>query len=287
VQSTIKLASSWGGEDGYRADLPLERDIEHPIVLDASDLDRCHPAFIVRMRLFFDWHLSLGHEVGWIPPHRAEVAQQLADAELVVGLPEEIASRLPSPRADAGTLLPLRRLGSASDVEDVSQSAIDVLHAQAPELAAWGDPVYMAVSELCSNALQHGGHELGAYVMADRVTDDAREFRLVIADLGIGIPEHIRSLHPDWIDDSDAIMRVLVRGVTGTRDPHRGNGFAEVLDEALDRLLVRSFSAVNVDIRSSKGRAVIKLVDGRQSVERAAIKRPRRGTWITYVVTTV
>jgi hypothetical protein len=145
----------------------------------------------------------------------------------------------------------------------------------------------MAVSELCGNALQHGRHELGAYVAADRVTGDRREFRLAVADLGIGIPEHIRHRHPDWHDDTAAITSALVRGVTGTKDPQRGNGFAEVFGEALDRLLVRTLSAVSVDIRSGAGRVVVDLVDGRMNADRGSVGRSRRGTWITYTVTTI
>jgi hypothetical protein len=104
---------------------------------------------------------------------------------------------------------------------------------------------------------------------------------------GIGIPEHIRHRHPDWHDDTAAITRALTRGVTGTLDPQRGNGFAEVFDEAIDRLLVRHRSAVKVDIRSGAGRVVVDLVDGRKDADRGTVGRPRRGTWITYTVTTI
>jgi hypothetical protein len=75
--------------------------------------------------------------------------------------------------------------------------------------------------------------------------------------------------------------------VTGTKDPHRGNGFAEVFDEALDRLLVRSLSAVTIDIRSGAGRVVVDLVDGRMNADRGTVGRSRRGTWITYTVRTI
>lgn len=172
-------------------------------------------------------------------------------------------------------------------MEDASNAALSVLHEQAPALAVWGDPVYMAVSELCGNALQHGRDDLGAYVAADRAEGDLSTFRLAIADLGIGIPEHIRARHPEWQDDAAAIVRALQRGISGTDDPYRGNGFAEVLDDAVDKALVRANSSVNLDIRSSRGRVVVDLVDGRQQPRAEPISRPRRGTWITYTVTTV
>jgi anti-sigma regulatory factor (Ser/Thr protein kinase) len=144
----------------------------------------------------------------------------------------------------------------------------------------------MAVSELCDNALQHGRNALGAYVAADRVDAERGEFRLAIADLGIGIPEHIRARHPEWQDDTAAIVRALQRGVTGTGDPHRGNGFAEVVDD-VSRALVRAVSSVQIEIRSAKGGVVLDLVDGRVGSRPANVERARRGTWITYTVRTI
>jgi hypothetical protein len=145
----------------------------------------------------------------------------------------------------------------------------------------------MAIGELCDNALQHGRNELGAYIAADRVIEPQRELRLAIADLGIGIPEHIRGQHPEWQDDTAAIARALEPGVTGTGDPDRGNGFAEVFHEALETDLVRAMSAAQIDIRSSKGRVAVKVVGGTKQADGQRIPEPRRGTWITYTITTV
>ncbi len=109
----------------------------------------------------------------------------------------------------------------------------------------------------------------------------------MIADLGIGIPEHIRARHPEWHDDTAAIARALERGVTGTGDPLRGNGFAEVFATALENRLVRALSAAVVDIRASKGRVAVELVGGSKKVTTPPVERARRGTWITYTVTSI
>jgi hypothetical protein len=119
------------------------------------------------------------------------------------------------------------------------------------------------------------------------VSKETRRFRLAIADLGIGIPEHIRARHPEWQDDNAAIVRALERGVSGTGDPHRGNGFAEVFHDALEKLLVRNKSSVAMDIRSARGRVTVGLYDGRQVAEPLSVGRPRRGTWITYTVSSI
>ena len=142
----------------------------------------------------------------------------------------------------------------------------------------------MAIGELCDNALQHGRNDLGAYIAADRVLEPRREFRLVIADLGIGIPEHIRARHPEWQDDSAAISRVLERGVTGTGDPERGNGFPETIEYALEQQLIHARSAVEMDIRAASGRVGVQLVQGQLNVRDGLATSPRRGTWISYTV---
>lgn len=283
----IKLTAGMGGADGYGGELPLDRELKEPIIVDASALRSCHPMYAIRLRLFLDWHAAAGHDVRLIGPEDASTAQRLANMGVGTGLRRAVIPDLSSAQKSSEALLAIHRLKIPQDVEDVSDLAMDVLHEQAPALAVWGDPVYMAVSELCSNALQHGQDALGAYVAADRVEGDSKQFRLAIADLGIGIPEHIRARHPEWQDDAGAIGRALERGVSGTGDPHRGNGFAEVLDDAASKVLVRTMSSVRVDIRSSKGRIVVDLVDGRQEPRPESISGPRRGTWITYTVTTI
>lgn len=214
------------------------------------------------------------------------MAQLLADFGLAEGLKDVI--ELPSPHTDRKTrLLPVRRLQGYTDVEEAAQEAVDLLHHQAAALACWGNAMHMAIGELCDNALQHGANDLGAYIAADRVTEPQRAFRLTVADLGIGIPEHIRNRHPEWQDDTAAIASSLERGVTGTTDPYRGNGFAEVFDEALETDLVRAMSAAQIDIRSSKGRVGVNLVGGTKTADGQRVSSPRRGTWITYTITTV
>jgi hypothetical protein len=244
--------------------------------------------FLVRLRLFLDWHLALGHSVSLNPPSDDEVARHLSDMRLFDGLPAELAAPLPAAADVREDLLPLRRLTGYNDVEDAADDAVEVLRGQARPLAAWGNALLMAVGELCENALQHGRNDLGAYyVAADRIEGNQRCFRLAIADLGIGIPEHIRARYPEWQDDTAAITQVLERGVTGTSDPHRGNGFAEVIDSAVQNELVRAASAATIDIRSAHGHVSVELIGGHVLPVGWSVERPRRGTWITYTVLTV
>ena len=287
VGTTIRLGANSGTSDGFRGDFRLEQELEPPIVIDAGELGPCHPMFLLRLRLYVDWHLALGHEVSVIAPADRNVAEHLADMRVAEGLPHGVVGELPERGENADSVLSVSRLSSFHDVEDAAASATEVLGVQVPALAEWGDAAHMAISELCDNALQHGRSDFGAYVAADCVLDPEPRFRLVIADLGIGIPEHIRAQHPEWHDDSAAISRVLERGVTGTGDPHRGNGYAEVLDQALGAQLRRAMSSLALDIRSAKGRVRVRLVDEAVRVEAPTVPAPRRGTWITYEVISI
>ncbi len=286
MSTTIDLDGSSGAGDGYRRNFLLERDLESPIVVNAARLGLSHPMFLVRLRLFVDWHLAAGHDVSVTPPAQPDVLQQWGDMRLADGWPADTIVALPEPHPRTHSILAIHRLRTFHDVEDAAAAAAELLGHQAPELARWGEAAHMAISELCDNAIQHGTNELGAYVVADRTIDPQPCFRMAIADLGIGIPEHIRARHPEWQDDNAAISRVLDRGVTGTGDPHRGNGYAEVLDLAHAAQLQRAQSALSLDIRSAKGRVEVALVDGTMRPT-PLDTQPRRGTWISYEITTV
>ncbi len=79
---------------------------------------------------------------------------------------------------------------------------------------------------------------------------------------------------------------MLDRGVTGTGDPDRGNGFPETIEYALEQQLVQTGSAVEIDIRAASGRIGLEVVQGQIKVRDGLATEPRRGTWISYTVVT-
>jgi anti-sigma regulatory factor (Ser/Thr protein kinase) len=281
----LTLGSFPGGANGFRNDLPLEPEIETPILVDLTAVRGCHPMFVVRLRLFIDWHLDAEHEVRVIGPSDPQATRYLADMGLAVDLPSEVIIGLPEANGDP-SVLGVTRLATDADVEAVAQQAVEVLHRQTGVVAGWGDALHMAISELCDNAIHHGANRLGAYVAADRILEPRQEFRLVIADLGIGIPEHIRDRYPEWQNDSAAIAQVLQRGITSSDDPERGNGFSETIDYAVEQQLIQLSSAVELDIRAASGRVGVHLVGGATQVKDGLATTPRRGTWISYTVIT-
>jgi hypothetical protein len=274
------------GSDGFRLDLPLDHELDEPVVVDLSQLKDSHAMFAVRLRVFIDWHRKAGRDVRVIAPQDADTAQRLADLGLAAGLVPQILA-LPDPRVSrTSDVLPIMAFWDFVAIEEAAQDVVDLLRRQTQPFGSWGNAIHMAIGELCDNALQHGRNDLGAYMAADRILHPRRELRLAIADLGIGIPEHVRAQHPEWHDDHAAIARSLQRGVSGTGDPHRGNGFAEVFQAALRTDLARASSGADIDIRAGKGRVGVKIFGGTEIAEPRGLDRPRRGTWITYTVTT-
>lgn len=284
---SIRVVVHRGGTDGYGSDLPLERDGADDYELDLTALKEpwAHPMLAVRIRVFIDWHRDAGHAVTVRLPRDPATAQRLIALETFRGLPNTVVA-LPLHSPADPELLAVRRFRTHHDVEDLAAASVELLQRQSGVFGEWSDSVYMAVGELCDNALQHGRNGLGAYVAADRRVVGRRQFRLAIADLGIGVPEHIRHRYPEWHDDAAAIGQALVRGVSGTGDPHRGNGFAEVLDLPFETVLVRSGSAADLDIRSGKGRVGVELFGATPAIKERPTDQPRRGTWLTYTITT-
>jgi hypothetical protein len=94
--ASIDLTRLAGSGDGFRGDLPLEREFDGDIVLDATDLRSCHPMLALRLRLFVDWHLSAGHTVIFKGPFDGDTAQQLADHDRLAPSEQNVMFGSPS-----------------------------------------------------------------------------------------------------------------------------------------------------------------------------------------------
>lgn len=154
-----------------------------------------------------------------------------------------------------------------------------------PELAEFGDAVFQAVSELCSNGRQHGGEALGLGVfLAARVRrDPRRQLDIAIGDWGVGIPEHIRNAYPEWLDDDFAIAQALQPGVSGTGDGHRGYGFHHTFEAALTSAL----HASRIEVHSGGGFVRREVVQETVSYQTFPPPRRRRGTLLCLSLTSV
>jgi hypothetical protein len=267
----VKEIGTRGGADGgWRDDFPLDHELPDSIVLDCRKLKLpIHPMFAVRLRVFIDWHSERGRTVLVKPP--ADSGTLLVfDAMRISG--DGGASK------EDDTIMPVTRLGEFHDVEDVAGRTQEIIEYHLHDVSPLGHAAFMAVSELCANAIDHGENDLGAYAAVRRVTDPRRQVSIAISDLGIGVPEHIRQRYPEWREDGWAIAHATNEHVTGTSESHRGIGFSAVLEAAL----TTSLHAAQLNILSANGFCRVQVVQERHKVEVFPAPRFRRGTWITY-----
>jgi hypothetical protein len=135
----------------------------------------------------------------------------------------------------------------------------------------------ITVGEMCDNATTHGESNVGvAYVAAQRIHPD--RCNLVIGDLGIGIPNHMRRRHAYLVGDDDAIREATLEGATGTGDPDRGIGYQWVIDGMKDT----EVPSGELSVWSGRGRFRVQVRQGIQVRRRAwAVDQGTAGTWVT------
>lgn len=275
----IKEIGARGGTDGgWRDDFPLNHDLPARLGVDCERLRLpIHPMFAVRMRVFVEWHRQEGREVVVTVPSDPPTRQVF----LALAIDPDQDPR--GSEQDEDSILPVTRLTEYQAVEEVASRTREILEYQLTDLSPLGQAVFMAVAELCDNAIDHGQNDLGAYVAVRRVVEPRRQVSIAIGDLGIGIPEHIRQRYPEWSDDGYAIAHATQPHVTGTGNPHRGIGFTEVFDAAL----TRSLHSARMDIHSANGFFRLHVVQESHKPEVFPASRFKRGTWIGYELVSV
>jgi hypothetical protein len=256
--------------DGWRDDFPLSHDLPDEIEVDCGRLQpSIDPMFAVRLRTFIEWHREEGRKVAVTLPHDS-TARRIFEAMCI---DPEISTP-----AEDDAIMPVTGMQEFLEVEEVAGRVQEILEYQLTDVSPLGQAAFMAVSELCGNAIDHGQNALGAFAAVRRVTEPRRQVSIAISDLGMGVPEHIRQRFPEWSDDGWAIAHATSDGVSGTNDPHRGIGFSAVFEAAL----TRSLHAAKMDILSANGFCRIHSVQESRKTEVLPAARFRRGTWITY-----
>jgi hypothetical protein len=276
VEWSKKIHPHGGSDGGWRDDFPLSHDLPEVLELDCEALQLpIYPMLAVRLRVFIDWHRSRGREVVVKPPKDRESNRIFRS--------QGIDSKIELDAQDEDTILPVILLDGIDVVEDVAGRTREILEYQLPDVSPLGEAAFMAVAELCDNALDHGKNSNGAYVAVSRFTSPRKQVSIAIGDLGIGIPEHIRQRYPEWSDDGYAIAHATQPHVTGTGNPHRGIGFSEVFDAAL----TASMHGARMDIYSANGFFRLQVVQEQHKPEVFPSARFRRGTWISYDLVSV
>lgn len=265
-----------GTQGGWRGDFPLDDHLPDAVTLDITDLELpVHPMFLLRLRVFMDWHESRGRKVGVLAPRDPVTATALTTLRLLDPLEPSGFAGLPE-ADDILDPLPLVRLRDLTAVEEVAGGVREILEYRLTHLSGAGEAAFMALSELGGNAVEHGANPLGAWAIVAQ-NRDRRGLSLAIADLGLGIPEHLRQRYPELHDDTFAIATALQEGVSGTGGPTRGYGLPYVLDAALTPRL----QAARLTIHAASGFLRSEIVQGSVTHDPFPAAQYRRGTWVT------
>ena len=239
---------------------------------------------LVRLRIFLDLVRGSGRRVQVTPPDDPAARGQMEALGLARDLPEDVVPDLQVIDDRSVGVLPITRLSDGRAIEPLADDLRTRIEYELPDISRLGDATHMGFSELCLNAVEHGVNPTGAYVAAQRFTAPRRRLVIAVADLGIGIPSHLRRQYPDWHDDSFAIGRALKDNrVSGTGMPHRGNGLPETLETAL----TASMHAARLDIQSERGFLRTEITQGTVAMTPIPTAQCRQGTWITYELVSV
>lgn len=180
----VKEIAPSGGRDGWKDDFPLAHDLPKTVVVDCGRLQiPLHPMFAVRLRMFIEWHRRAGRKI--------EVKLPTDPSARSVFQGMQIDPDLAAPRED-DAIMPVTCMTEFLEVEEVAGRTQEILEYQLPDVSPLGQAAFMAMSELCGNAIDHGENALGAYAAVRRVIEPRRQVSIAIGDLGMGIPEHIR-----------------------------------------------------------------------------------------------
>jgi hypothetical protein len=274
----LSIAPSAGSGSGWGGTLPL-RAYPKSVCLDLRRLRFVVPTFLLRLRTFIDWHRARGREVTVLCPTSVNVNHYLARMRIHADLPSgtfqglrEVAEH---DRSDV--LIPITRLYELPEVDYFVDDLSPVVNAHVDQIAAVGQPFLLAVSELSQNGVEHGRSASGCYVAAQRYPSRS-SLALCIADLGGGIPEHLRREYPDISDDALAIEKAMREGVSGTGNSDRGYGLPQVMEEVMKSA---SVPWATLNIRSGYGsyRASLR---GEVINETPSASSYKRGTWVSF-----
>lgn len=277
----LRLPHGAGTRDhGYAAELDANLDGVKEVVLDAGGLASLHPLFAVRFALWLERQQQGGRSVEVKEPEDAETRRCFRVFRLGKGI-GGVAEALVED--DPDVIIRPTRLSELTEVDELADRLLQPLIDHFDDVAVVRDAVLMAISELCQNAVEHGTSDAGCVVAAGRGrADGLSQIMLGIGDYGIGIPEHIRRSHPEFVVDEHAIGQALEEGVSGTQRPDRGYGFSWVLKETLSS----AASSAEMFIRAGQGAFRREIVDARVK-DHGWNTSPTQGTWIACDWTTV
>ena len=162
-----EIGAKGGSDSGWTDDFPLNHELPAQIEIDCSRLRLpIQPMFAVRARVFIDWHTEHEREVRITAPSNPE-ARRLFEA---MGIDPGKALV-----QEDDAIVPVTKLAEFDDVESVAARTQEIIEYQLEDVSPLGQATFMAVSELCGNAIDHGRNDLGAYAAVMRFSEPRRK----------------------------------------------------------------------------------------------------------------
>ncbi len=165
-------SSRWWSRGWMAEEFPLNREMPEELIIDCEVLEPpVYPLFWLRLRTFLDWHHAQGRSLCVVPPADDRARKGFDQMKVVDSSYVELRGSEKPDSRDGIAILPLTPLADHTTVEEVAAATREILEYQYTDVSPLGHACYMAVSELCGNAIEHGRNGLGAYVAVQRFND--------------------------------------------------------------------------------------------------------------------
>ena len=250
------------------------------LAIDATKLTFACPLDLAGIVAMAHWAYSAAYPVTLRLPSDLGMAAYLQRMDVLRQMPPrtQILGRLPDDiRADHRTRLLEVTALNAGNVDDVCERLGPLVTSFYEDPSA-GAAVFLACSELMSNATEHGTSERGAFIAVQLhtgTTTDGPRLEFAVCDTGVGVMNHLRRnpKHALLTRDESAIAKAMKGGVSGVANDRRGHGLSDLIERT------RYHGRVEFQIRSGTGE--VRVAGTREGHTMRAASRPDRtgGTW--------
>jgi hypothetical protein len=235
-----------------------------PVVLDLRSVEFVEPAGLCGLAALLEFLIPRSEEVGIalsgrdVPAYleRMNFFRLFGDR---VRTNADVASLEERRRHNPGTLQELINFHTEQEIPGIIERISEILENQGYRLRE-RVAICSVLSEVCSNAAEHGASSFGAYAAVQAyhhiVSGPRRrgeEVLVAIADGGVGVREtlsHNPALAEYTTADNDALRHALEMGVSGTGEIGRGGGLALVAG-------IAARSGGSLSLRSGTGRVTV------------------------------
>jgi anti-sigma regulatory factor (Ser/Thr protein kinase) len=206
------LSRPWESSEASQLIIDAIRGGDSEVVLDLTTCDKAYPNTVAPMRSDLDLFESRGLTV------RVELSAD--PPEILKGLAEAHDADPSRTLSDAAYLAGTFRFKESRQVADITSRTVGALS----RMEACSPGVLLAIelslNEIADNVLQHA-HTAGG-VVSVLLQPERRYLAICVADSGIGILRSFRESGHSIANDTAAIRRAVMEGVT--RDPAIGAG---------------------------------------------------------------